>query len=257
MTLKITTTLILSAILISCGEDPKAPAPATNDNALIIGDPLDCGLDSLTLFPVGCSYNPEIIEGQPGYIEGEAIGNASLTNQAASKIKFSANTSYDAKYDRAASVEYINDNDNDFDIRNLVFYNLLSGESYPLVNDSIHILSFALHKEFELPLIFYRVVKEDFNKDDKFNGFDPVMLYVSKLDGSEFTKITPEDEYFIDYTLYSQTNSILIKTAIDSNKDNKYLVDDETNFRSMKLNDPKFAENIFDNSIKDTLRKYN
>lgn len=256
MTLKITTAAILGLVLItSCAEEPKAPAPKTNDNALIIGDPLDCGLDSLTVFPVGCSYNPQIIEGEVEL--DEALGNAQLTNQAASKIKFSANTSYDAKYDRSATVEYINDNDNDFDIRNLVFYNLLSGESYPLVNDSIHILSFALHKEFELPLIFYRVVKEDYNEDEKFNSFDPVMLYVSNLDGSDFKQITPEDEYFIDYTLYKQTNSILIKTAIDSNKDKKYLVDDETNFRSMQLSEPKFAENIFNSAIKDTLRKYN
>lgn len=241
----------------SCKNKKSVNNVNTTNNALIIGDPMDCGLDSLTIFPVGCSYIPKIIEGQDETQNEHMSYNLTTTNSSSSKITFEANVSDNDKFDRSAAVEFVNTNQEDFDIRNLIFYNLITNESYPLVHDSIHILSFALHKEFQLPLIFYRVVKEDYNKDKKFDSFDPVMLYISNLDGSNFTQITPKSEYFIDYKMYQQTNSILIKTAIDSNKDKKFLVDDETNFRSMNLNKPKFAENIFDNSIKDTLRKYN
>lgn len=55
------------------------------------------------------------------------------------------------------------------DITNLLFYDLVSGESYPLTEDSLHIISFALHKEFANPLIFYRIVKEDHNEDGLYN----------------------------------------------------------------------------------------
>lgn len=247
---------IILFLICSCGGKNTRNQTNVNNNALIIGDPMDCGLDSLTIFPVGCSYVPTIIEGQNEF-QSEQITNNAFEGENSTKISFYANSTQDSKFDRSASVEYVNQNQEDFDIRNLLFYNLMTGKSYPLVQDSIHILSFALHKEFARPLIFFRVVKEDYNKDKKYNSFDPVMLYISNLDGSEFTQITPETEYFIDYKLYSQTNSILIKTAIDSNKDLKFLVDDETNFRSMSLIKPKFAENIFDKSIKDTLRKYN
>lgn len=251
--LTITFTVLL--LLTACSDKAKPkPSNNSNENALIIGDPMDCGLDSLTIFPVGCSYHPDIIEAP------EEELNSILANQneeSKKSIKFEANTYASRVYDKSATVEYINENQSDFDIRNLLFYNLITGKSYPLVSDSIHILSFAIHKEFKKPLIFFRVVKEDINEDKKYDSYDPVMLYISNLDGSEFKMITPEDEYFIEFTLYEKTNSLLIKTAIDSNNDKKFKKDDETNFRSMKLDQPKFAENIFDKSIKDTLRKYN
>lgn len=120
----------------------------------------------------------------------------------------------------------------------------------------MHILSFAVHKEFTNPMIIYRVVKEDYNEDEKYDGHDPVMLYVSDLNGMNFIAGAPPDEFYIEYTLKPKTNSILIKTAIDSNNDKKFLADDETNFRSMKLNDPKIGENIFDESLKDKLRMF-
>ncbi|NRA13187.1 MAG: hypothetical protein HRT57_14660, partial [Crocinitomicaceae bacterium] len=87
------------------------------------------------------------------------------------------------------------------------------------------------------------------------DGNDPVMLYVSDLNGLNFQGVTPPDEFYIEYTLKPKTNSILIKTAIDSNNDKKFIADDETNFRSMKLDYPKMAKNIFDESLKDQLRK--
>lgn len=249
----------------SCSEEKKE-APVEKNTALIIGDPLDCGLDSLTLFPVGASYTPVVVEPEVRYDEGEiddqnknvALEEAQYSLRS-SDISFSTNQAAGSTYmwDSKAQVEYTNEKQGDLDIRNLLFYNLLTGESYPLVEDSIHILSFALHKEFARPLIFFRIVKEDYNQDGRFDGSDPVMLYVSNLDGTNFTQITPQTEHFIDYNLYAQTNSILIKTAIDSNKDLKFLTDDETNFRSMSLNNPKLAKNIFDDTMKDKLREFN
>ena len=230
-TTKITAVLGIVCVLTSCSEEkikPESKKILSKNEGLIIGDPLNCGLDSLTLFPVGCSYEPTVIEGEKKTI---AYGFNHELN--ASNVAFSEN-SMGRQYDQAAQVEYINDDNENYDIRNLLFYNMNSGESYPLINDSIHILSFAVHKEFKNPMIIYRVVKEDYNKDSKYDSHDPVMLYVSELNGTKFQAVTPPDEFYIEYTLYAETNTILIKTAIDSNKDLEFLIDDETNFRSMK-----------------------
>lgn len=253
---KISTAIGAICLLVSCaspevkGEVMKEK-PKKNEG-LIIGDPLDCGLDSLTLFPVGCSYEPTVVEGQNKKIVAYEFSHDLRT----SNVSFVANSTA-VQYDQAARVEYINDDNENYDIRNLLFHNMNTGESYPLINDSIHILSFALHKEFTNPMIIYRVVKEDYNKDGKYDSHDPVMLYVSNLNGTNFQPVTPPDEFYIEYTLYPETNTILIKTAIDSNKDLEFLVDDETNFRSMNLDDPKMSKNIFDESIKENLRKFN
>lgn len=250
-TIKLFAAIGIITLISSCSEEKKAPkekVKLVKNDGLIIGDPLDCGLDSITLFPVGSSYVPEIVEA-PVEPEGEMEGLREGT------IAFSANTMGNY-YDQGATVEYVNDDNESYDIRNLLFYNGNSGKSYPLVLDSLHILSFAVHKEFTNPMIIYRVVKEDYNEDGKHNGQDPVMLYVSDLNGMNFIAVTPPDEFYIEYTLKSKTNSILIKTAIDSNNDKKFLADDETNFRSMKLDDPKMGKNIFDESLKDKLRMF-
>ena len=90
----------------------------------------------------------------------------------------------------SGEIEYVNKNQEDLDIRDILFYNMQTGKSYPLIEDSIHILSFALHKEFTKLMIFYRVVIEDYNKDKKYDALDHVMLYTSNLDGTNFQQIT-------------------------------------------------------------------
>jgi hypothetical protein len=104
-------------------------------------------------------------------------------------------------------------------------------------------------------LIFYRVVKNDHNQDSVYNSQDPVMLYISDLYGKRFTQITPENEQFVDYTYYPKTQSILIKTIIDSDHDKLFTNFDETNFRDMQIAEPSMSREIFQKSLKDTLRK--
>lgn len=251
---KLTTAIAIALVATSCSgekKEPKKKKVITKNEGLVIGDPLDCGLDSLTLFPVGCSYDPKVVEGAKEI----AVSEGSIRSEMVyTDMSFAANSV--ATYDMNATVEYVNENNESYDIRNLLFYDFKTGESYALVKDSVHILSFAIHKEFSNPMIIYRVVKEDYNKDNKFDAFDPVMLYVSELNGKNFQAVTPPDEFYIRYELNRETNSMLIKTAIDSNGDKKFLADDETNFRMMRIDAPKMAKNIFSDKIKDDLRKF-
>ena len=244
-------------VFASCGEKktaPPKPAPEKSD-ALIIGDPIDCGLDSLLIFPLGSSYSPEIIGSNANQEVSEntpVMLNGTVSTES---VGFSQNRAL-TKYDRRADEEFVNKNAENYDIRNLLFYDMNTQKSYPLVLDSLHILSFALHREFERDMIFYRVVKKDLNKDGKYDNLDPVMLYISDLNGENFTQITPEDEQFIDYTFYAATNTILIKTVIDSDKNLKFLTDDETSFSSMKIMEPAKAKEIFSKDLKNSLRSY-
>jgi len=233
--------------LASCkmfGKKDKV-APSSKALALVIGNPFDFGLDSVIAFPVGANYNPKIISNE------SPENNGSFSSE--TKLTFSKNTT--TKYDKRATTEFINSSEQDFDIRNILFYDKITGQTFPLINDTLHILSFGIHKEFKKPLVFYRVVKIDINKDNKYNSEDAVMLYTSDLRGKNFTQITPENEQFFDYFYYPETNTILIKTAIDIDKDNKFTEIDETNFREMKILDPHFGKEIFSKSLKDSLRQ--
>lgn len=226
-------------ITLSCNKR----APEKVHDALIIGDPLDCGIENNLMFPLGSNYSPDVYK---------KSGSSDLRSNLKKTLFFSQNKA--VLNDRYATVEYMNENIEDFDIRNILFYDLITGQSYPLHNESLHILSFAIHREFKEPLILYRMVRKDLNMDKKFNSADPVMFYVSNLNGSNLTQVTSENEKFIDYFYYPSTETILIKTIVDSNENLEFEANDETNFLEMKINDPAYGREIFSKSLKDSLR---
>ena len=226
--------LLLLSILVSCRREPKNETQ--KDSSLIIGNQLSVGIDDILIFPVGTGYNTTLNE-------GDVYKN----------LGFIENTS--TFRDRWASKEYINERENDFDIRNILFYNLMSHESAQLTSDTVHILSFAIHREFDKPLIFYRTVKKDFNDDKKYNSSDPVMLYASNINGDSLVQITPTDESFSDYSYYPKTKVIIIKTIIDSDGNKEFSMKDETNFLEMNVTKPAFGREIFSKELKASLRK--
>jgi hypothetical protein len=236
--MKIVVSLILLSLSFAACQSDEAPE-VQHPSSLIIGDPLECGIDSILLFPIGTSYDINAVN------RGEDLKTSNY-------LYFSENKA--SLNDRFAEIEFINDRENDFDIRNILFYDMVKGSSYQLISDTIHILSFAIHREFAKPLIFYRIVKTDLNGDEKFNSLDPVMLYVSELDGKKLMQITAVDQHFIDYNYYPQTGKILIKTILDSDSNNVLSNSDETNFVEMSTSNPAFGREIFSEDLKNSLR---
>ncbi|MFI5172491.1 MAG: hypothetical protein ACHQFW_08875 [Chitinophagales bacterium] len=243
---------VITLLLIgySCSNKKSIEIINPENISLVIGNPVSYGLDSVLLFPVGGNYNPKI---------NEAAKKVAITDQYAdynaetTGFGFSENSA-DNRYDRLASSEYYNERENEFDIRNILFYNKLSGTTYPLIKDTMHILSFSIHNEYKRPLIFYRIVKKDINGDKKFNSKDAVMLFISNNDGMNLVQVTPDNEQFFDYFYYSETNSILVKTAIDIDADKIFTTADETNFREVKLDIPAYGREIFSKGMKDSLK---
>ena len=230
--------LILAiSLFASCKKEEKTIEIPT---ALIIGDPLDYGIHNTLIFPVGTSYRAEVYQD---------VKNNDL--QSGNNLYFSKQNQVNF---RMADKEFINDQVKDFDIRNILFYDLLTGKTKQLITDTLHILSFAIHKNFSKQLILYRIVKHDINDDKKYDSLDPVMLYVSNINGDSLVQVTPENQHYVNYNFYPKTNSILIKTLIDSDKDKEFTNADETNFLEMKIKAPAFGKEIFSKSLKDSLK---
>lgn len=256
--------LSTSLILLACVACKRKPDPIDGVNkpyamALVIGNPIHYDTSALLMFPIGANYNPQISK-KPEYSADELNNNfGDNDSKSSGSYSYTSNQGFVENratlFDKAAQKEYVNENTEDFDIRNILFYHKRSGKSYILSRDTLHILSFAIHNEFDNPLIFYRVVKMDINKDKKYNSSDAVMLYVSKTDGTELMQITPADEQFYDYFYYHETQSILIKTAYDIDGDRKFTELDETNFREMRLAKPEFGREIFPKDLKDSLKR--
>ena len=236
--------ILLVIPIVSCASCNQTKVSAKK--SLIIGDPVKCGLFNMVIFPVGTSYKPMVYRPSSHFSYKKKRKNMLYFSKKRSNVV--------DRFDRFAQVEYTNDKQNDFDIRNILFYNLLTRKSHNLSSTKLHILSFAIHKEFKRPLIFYRVVKKDHNMDKKYNSLDPVMLYVSDLNGRNFVQVTPENEQFIDYYYYPTAQTILIKTIVDSNNNKNFEPSDETNFVVMNIRRPALGKQVFSKQMKDSLK---
>ncbi|MDX5319719.1 MAG: hypothetical protein LPK45_01525 [Bacteroidota bacterium] len=230
--------------LLILGSCSKAPVK-NGEPALIIGDPLNIGMEDVLIFPVGVNYY------QPNETR-VVIGNSEP--DATTRNKLSFNQREYGLADNNAKKEYFNPNEEDQDIRNILFYNLNERKSKPLFNDSLHILSFAIHHEFARPCIFYRMVRNDLNGDGKYNSYDPVMLYVSNLEGDSLVAVTPENERYLEYFYYPKQSLILVKTMVDADQDSMFTQLDETNMREVNLLAPAMGREIFEKDLKEDLR---
>lgn len=219
---------------------------STSDE-LSIGDPLNYGLDSMLVFPIGRGYYEAEIKDDK---KKKRAGGSRRTK--VSQVEFSPNTNL-RPYDKTAEEEYVNRDLEKFDIRNMLFYNSFTQEKYPLTERTLHIISFGLHSEYGRKMIFYRVVLNDYNGDGFFNDDDPVVLCVSDLYGQNFVQVTSDEERFIDYTYNEETKTIMIKTLIDSDSNKKFNGVDEVCFSTMKVLEPAMATKIFTDDMKQSL----
>ena len=257
--MKLIPTTLIVFLLFSCSRStpeevsaPEVQVDIDSSKSLVIGDPVTYSIKELLIFPVGKPYTPRIIKKKFPLKPGLYTFYDTVV------LRFNKTHSWDfssgSAHDKNATVEYMNVQQERHDIQNILFYNKKTKESYSLYHDSLHILSFAIHEDYKVPMIFYRIVKSDFNGDSMFTEEDAVILYVSDLDGKNFRQITPDNQQYQGYTEYLDDEMILVKTLIDRNQDSTYSAADETDFTEIDLNNPSFGRSIFSEGLKDSLR---
>jgi len=225
---------------------------------LIIGDPSEYGSDSLIVFPVGMTYivpqtSGEVSKDQEGddeamVSEGYAVDE--VVNEANGRTTYNYNVKMEDQGMLSNSYGsyqvYENLDVENVDIRNLIFYNKFTGESKKLLQEKLHIISFSIHYEFgDEPIIMYDVVKNDYNADSLYNSSDPVMLFISDMSGNNFIQLTPEDETYLTYFYYAESNRLLLKVSKDGDNNKSFDPYDQTFFREVDLKKPAMGETLF------------
>jgi hypothetical protein len=76
-----------------------------------------------------------------------------------------------------------------------------------------------IYKVTKTGFLLYSVSDRDSNGDKEINNSDLEALYISKIDGSDFKKITKELHEFYDWNLLKGENKIYFRTLEDKNKD--------------------------------------
>lgn len=143
---------------------------------------------------------------------------------------------------------------------NLLFYNPLTQEKHLLFQEKAIVLSFSPFK-IDSPrvaadqLIFYKIIRKDFNGDGELDLKDPVQLYVSDKDGRNFRTLTPENRDLSGWKLYRNSPILLAEVREDTDNDSLFSSKDPLRFIRVDLSDGNPGKPAFDPGYLDQLEK--
>lgn len=107
---------------------------------------------------------------------------------------------------------------------NLVFRDK-NGSERKLTDKKLRIRSVnflrEIYRKTKVGYLLYSITDRDTNGDKEFDNSDLETLYISKIDGTGFKKISKEMHEFYDYCLIKGENNIYFRTLEDKNKDGK------------------------------------
>ncbi|MCB9231358.1 MAG: hypothetical protein H6581_06840 [Bacteroidia bacterium] len=142
---------------------------------------------------------------------------------------------------------------------NLLFYNPLTREKHLLLEGKAVILSFSAFQSPKNPvanqLMFYQVIRNDFNGDGQLDYKDPVQLFVSDKNGNNFRPLTPPDRDLVGWQIYRQTPILIAELLEDANNDSLFNQKDPRDFLRIDLSNGQLGEPAFEPGFLDELEK--
>ena len=89
--------------------------------------------------------------------------------------------------------------------------------------------------KFKKHFIIYTLSDADTNKDGKVDSNDIKSLYMSTINGSNFTKLSQEFQELIDWNVLDAQNRIYFRTIEDINKNGAFDKDDKVHYQYLDL----------------------
>lgn len=127
---------------------------------------------------------------------------------------------------------------------NLKFEELNSESTTMLTDRNIRIKSVRfLNEIFDktgAQILVYRVLDKDTNRDNILNGFDISTLYISNINGKNFTKLTTDFHELIDWNVIPIKNRLYFRSAEDSNKNGDFDKEDKIYYQYIDLSDKQW-----------------
>lgn len=145
---------------------------------------------------------------------------------------------------------------------NVVFYNSKTSGYHLLSEKKILISSIDVrYSGGEYPdiqqssaYIFYRVISDDINGDNKLDSDDPEYLYVSDKEGKNFRQVSPPGHDLLSWLYVSSVNKIIMSVTIDTDKNKDFGGTDEVIAFEADPAIGAAAAPIFSNPFKDSLK---
>ena len=131
---------------------------------------------------------------------------------------------------------------------NILFFNSENDTSNLLTQSKFNISSFDCNIENTGPIlknsILYRIGDVDYNKDKRINYNDPLHLFISKIDGSELTRLSPINENLESYRIVPNSDKIIFRTKRDIDSDLDFDNEDELIWYQINLSEQNSIKEI-------------
>lgn len=125
-------------------------------------------------------------------------------------------------------------------LSNVKFQHIDSEKLSVLTENIIKIKSLTfLRKVFDntkKQLLVYEVTDKDTNQDRKLDFNDINTLYISKINGTDFIKLTDTNKELIDWKIIESKNRLYFRTIEDTNKDGEFDKKDIIHYKYVDLN---------------------
>ena len=127
------------------------------------------------------------------------------------------------------------------DFTNLKFQHIDSDKLISLTEKTLKIKSVTFLRDVfdqtKSKYLLYNIIDNDTNQDNLLDYHDLKSLYISKIDGSSFTKITPEYQELVNWKILLSKNRLYFKTIEDINKDGVFDKADSIHYHYLDLED--------------------
>ncbi|TDP00677.1 hypothetical protein [Flavobacterium sp. 245] len=129
-------------------------------------------------------------------------------------------------------------------LQNLKFQQVDSDSIRPLSDKPVLILTATYLKtvadKTQNKVMVYTLTDSDTNKDGKIDTGDIKTLYLSKISGENFTKISPDLQELVDWSLIESKNRIYFRTIEDTNQNGQFDKNDVLHYNYIDLASKKW-----------------
>jgi hypothetical protein len=222
--------LVAFVVLVACKQEKETPKviyeePKTNNSSRSI-DTTSIKIADLPIHMEGTKYLIHPVGDVRVYDDFSKVYGSSKTNTVSYAI---------SNYNRFEITGYF---------ENLKFQHLDSTNVKALTDEKIQIQTVTyldrIAANTKRQILVYSVVDKDTNKDNKIDQKDIKSLYISNIDGSNFTKLTEDFLELIDWNIIETQNRLYFRCIEDINKNGAFDKNDKVHYHYVNLLDAEW-----------------
>jgi PBP1b-binding outer membrane lipoprotein LpoB len=128
-------------------------------------------------------------------------------------------------------------------LHNLKFQMINSENLSTLTTKNIRIKSVSflrgIFDNTKKQILVYTIIDRDSNRDNKLDDDDIETLYISNIDGTNFTKLTAEFQELIDWKVLEIKNRLYFRSIEDTNKNGEFDKEDDLHYQYIDFSNNK------------------